>query len=194
MEKDKKRFEEILKLNLLDQAKRVQKSVQGFYKQIAIYYILVFLTIFVNWYIGAFDQAPLFSAELLVFFVLILIKVSQWERRISNYKKNSLIEILKLYDEVISFYQGAIDDWENVIDETPKETSWLGRKLSRMRIILQKAREERSQVVEIYEKLVWQNSSNVLRYFLDHYYFFLRSFFEIKKERSQIFLSFFLFI
>ena len=194
MEKDKKKFEEILKLNLLDQAKRVQKSVQGFYKQIAIYYILVFLTIFVNWYIGAFDQAPLFSAELLVFFVLILIKVSQWERRISNYKKNSLIEILKLYDEVISFYQGAIDDWENVIDETPKETSWLGRKLSRMRIILQKAREERSQVVEIYEKLFWQNSSNVLRYFLDHYYFFLRSFFEIKKERSQIFLSFFLFI
>ena len=86
--------------------------------------------------------------------MLILIKVSQWERRISNYKKNSLIEILKLYDEVISFYQGAIDDWENVIDETPKETSWLGRKLSRMRIILQKAREERSQVVEIYEKLV----------------------------------------
>ena len=194
MEKDKKRFEEILKLNLLDQAKRVQKSVQGFYKQIAIYYILVFLTIFVNSYIGAFDQAPLFSAELLVFFVLILIKVSQWERRISNYKKNSLIEILKLYDEVISFYQGAIDDWENVIDETPKETSWLGRKLSRMRIILQKAREERSQVVEIYEKLFWQNSSNVLRYFLDHYYSFLRSFFEIKKERSQIFLSFFLFI
>ena len=154
MEKDKKKSEEILKLNLLDQAKQVQKSVQGFYKQIAIYYILVFLTIFVNSYIGAFDQAPLFSAELLVFFVLILIKVSQWERRISNYKKNSLIEILKLYDEVISFYQGAIDDWENVIDETPKETSWLGRKLSRMRIILQKAREERSQVVEIYEKLV----------------------------------------
>ena len=155
MEKDKKKFEEILKLNLLDQAKRVQKSVQGFYKQIAIYYILVFLTIFVNWYIGAFDQAPLFSAELLVFFVLILIKVSQWERRISNYKKNSLIEILKLYDEVISFYQGAIDDLENVIDETPKETSWLGRNLSRMRTILQKAREERAQVAAIYEKLFW---------------------------------------
>ena len=183
MEKDKKKFEEILTLNLLDQAKRVQKSVQCFYKQIAIYYILVFLGIFMCWYIDLFDQAPLFSAELLVFFVVLLIGISWWERRILNYEKTSLRKILELYDEVISFYRETIDDLENVIDETPKETSWLGRKLSRMRTILQKAREERSQVVEIYEKLVWQNSSNVLRYFLDHYYFFLRSFFEIKKER-----------
>ena len=75
-------------------------------------------------------------------------------RRIRNYNKTFLIELLKLYDEEISFYQGAIDDLENVIDETPKETSWLGRELSRMRTILQKTREERSQVVEIYEKLI----------------------------------------
>ena len=153
MEKDKKRFEEILKLNLLDQAKRVQKSVQGFYEQLAIYYILVFLGIFAILYIDAFDEDPLISAGLIGFFVLILIGVSWWGWSIRNYKKTSFIKILELYDEVISFYQGAIDDWENVIDETPKETSWLGRKLSRMRIILQKAREERSQVVEIYEKL-----------------------------------------
>ena len=174
MEKDKKKSEEILKLNLLDQAKRVQKSVQCFYKQIAIYYILVFLGILAIWYIDAFDEAPLITAGLIGFFVLILIGVSWWERRIRNYKKTSLIEILELYDEVISFYRETIDDLENVIDETPKETSWLGRNLSRMRTILQKAREERAQVAAIYEKLFWQNSSNVLRYFLDHYYFFLK--------------------
>lgn len=153
MEKDKKKSEEILKLNLLDQAKRVQKSVQCFYKQIAIYYILVFLGILAIWYIDAFDEAPLITAGLIGFFVLILIGVSWWERRIRNYKKTSLIEILELYDEVISFYRETIDDLENVIDETPKETSWLGRNLSRMRTILQKAREERAQVAAIYEKL-----------------------------------------
>ena len=87
-------------------------------------------------------------------FVMVFVGVDWWRRRIRNYKKNSLIEIIKLYDERISFYQGAIDDLENVIDEMPKETSWLGRKLSRMRTILQKAREERSQVVEIYEKFI----------------------------------------
>ena len=153
MEKDKKKSEEILKLNLLDQAKQVQKSVQGFYEQLAIYYILVFLGIFAILYIDAFDEYPLISAGLIGFFVLILIGVSWWGWSIRNYKKTSFIKILELYDEVISFYQGAIDDWENVIDEIPKETSWLGRELSRMRTILQKAREERAQVAAIYEKL-----------------------------------------
>ena len=153
MEKDKKKSEEILKLNLLDQAKQVQKSVQGFYEQVAIYYILVFLGIFAILYIDAFDEDPLISAGLTGFFVLILIGVSWWGWSIHNYKKTSLIEIFKLYNEVISFYQGAIDDLENVIDEIPKETSWLGRELSRMRTILQKAREERAQVAAIYEKL-----------------------------------------
>lgn len=154
MEKDKKKSEEILKLSLLDQAKRVRKSVQGFYNQIAIYYILVLIAIAMIWYVDAFDKAPLITAGLLGSFVLVLIGVTWWERRIRNYKKTSLIEILRLYDEEISFYQGVIDDLENVIDEMPKETSWLGRKLSRMRTILQKAREERSQVVEIYEEFV----------------------------------------
>ena len=154
MEKDNKKSEEILKLSLLDQAKRVQKSVQGFYNQIVIYYIIVLLAIFAIWYIDAFDEAPLITASLLGFFVLVLIGVKWWERRIRNYKKTSLIKILELYDEEISFYQGAIDDLENVIDGTPKETSWLGRELSRMKTILQKVREERSQVVEIYEEFV----------------------------------------
>ena len=155
MEKDKKKSEEILKLNLLDQAKRVQKSVQGFYKHIAIYYILALIAIAMIWYVDAFDKAPLITACLVWLFVMFFVAVDWWRRRIRNYKKTSLIEIIKLYDERISFYQGAIDDWENVINETPKETSWLGRELSRMRTILQKAREERSQVVEIYENLIW---------------------------------------
>ena len=51
MEKDNKKSEEILKLSLLDQAKRVQKSVRGFYNQVAIYYIIVLLAIFEIWYI-----------------------------------------------------------------------------------------------------------------------------------------------
>lgn len=154
MEKDNKKSEEILKLSLLDQAKRVQKSVRGFYNQVAIYYIIVLLAIFAIWYIDAFDEAPLITSCLVWLFVMVFVGVDWWRRRIRNYKKNSLIEIIKLYDERISFYQGAIDDLENVIDEMPKETSWLGRKLSRMRTILQKAREERSQVVEIYEKFI----------------------------------------
>ena len=154
MEKDNKKSEEILKLSLLDQAKRVQKSVRGFYNQVAIYYIIVLLAIFAIWYVDAFDKAPLITSCLVWLFVMVFVGVDWWRRRIRNYKKNSLIEIIKLYDERISFYQGAIDDLENVIDEMPKETSWLGRKLSRMRTILQKAREERSQVVEIYEKFI----------------------------------------
>lgn len=135
-----KESEETLKLNLLNQAKQVQKSMIRFYSQREQYGILILLATFVIWYIYAFDEASLITADL---------------RRIRNYNKTFLIELLKLYDEEISFYQGAIDDLENVIDETPKETSWLGRELSRMRTILQKTREERSQVVEIYEKLIW---------------------------------------
>lgn len=150
MEKDKKKSEEILKLGLLDQAKRVQKSVRGFYNHIVIYYILALIAIVMIWYVDAFDEAPLITSCLVWLFVMI----DWWRRRIRNYKKNSLIEIIKLYDERISFYQGVIDDLENVIDEMPRETSWLGRKLSRMRTILQKAREERSQVVEIYEEFI----------------------------------------
>jgi hypothetical protein len=134
-----KESEETLKLNLLNQAKQVQKSMIRFYSQREQYGILILLATFVIWYIYAFDEASLITADL---------------RRIRNYNKTFLIELLKLYDEEISFYQGAIDDLENVIDETPKETSWLGRELSRMRTILQKTREERSQVVEIYEKLI----------------------------------------
>lgn len=134
-----KESEETLKVNLLNQAKQVQKSMIRFYSQREQYGILILLATFVIWYIYAFDEASLITADL---------------RRIRNYNKTFLIELLKLYDEEISFYQGAIDDLENVIDETPKETSWLGRELSRMRTILQKTREERSQVVEIYEKLI----------------------------------------
>ena len=134
-----KESEETLKLNLLNQAKQVQKSMIRFYSQREQYGILILLATFVIWYIYAFDEASLITADL---------------RRIRNYNKTFLIELLKLYDEEISFYQGAIDDLENVIDETPKETSWLGRELSRMRTIPQKTREERSQVVEIYEKLI----------------------------------------
>ena len=155
MKNKQKKSEEILKLSLLDQAKRVQKSVQGFYNQIEIYYILALIAIAMIWYVDAFDKAPLITAFLVWLFVMVFVGVEWWwRRRIRNYKKNSLIEIIKLYDERISFYQGAIDDWENVIDETPKETSWLGRELSRMRTILQKAREERAQVVEIYKELI----------------------------------------
>lgn len=154
MQNKQKEFEDILKLNLLDEAKRLQKSTRGFYNQVAIYYILALIAIAMIWYVDAFDKAPLITSCLVWLFVMVFVGVDWWRWGILNYKKNSLIEIIKLYDERISFYQGAIGDLGKFVDESSKEASWLGRELSRMRTILQKAREERSQVVEIYKELI----------------------------------------
>lgn len=151
IEKREQGFE---KLNLLEQAKHVRKTAREFNTQVAIYYVAVLVALFTIWYLDILDEAPILGAWMIGSVGVVFLGVNWWATRIHNYKKKSLVDILKLYDEQIGFYKELIEEMREAVPEEPKGTSWVGRKLEYWSGLLKQYQDERAQVVEFYEEFI----------------------------------------